>query len=138
MLKVGLVGYGFMGHMHAQCYVATGDASIAALADVDPAKRAEAREKYGCETFENIGDMLNSMELDIVDICVPTYLHEECVVSAVQKVKSVMCEKPMSTSVEGVRPHDRCRQQIRCHPYDRTGNTLLAGIPGHQEPGRFR
>ncbi len=119
MLKVGLVGYGFMGHMHAQCYVATGDASIAALADVDPAKRAEAREKYGCETFENIGDMLNSMELDIVDICVPTYLHEECVVSAVQKVKSVMCEKPMSTSVEA------CDRMIDAA--NKSGATLMIG-----------
>ena len=35
MIKVGLVGYGFMGHMHAQCYEATGEAKVVALADVE-------------------------------------------------------------------------------------------------------
>ncbi len=101
MLKVGLTGYGFMGHMHAQCYTATGEAQIVALADVDPAKRKEAEEKYNCKTYANINDMLAAEpNLDIVDICTPTYLHEECVLAAAPKVKNIMCEKPMSLTVE--------------------------------------
>ena len=100
MLKVGLVGYGFMGHMHAQCYTASGDAKVVALCDIDPEKRKEAEDKYSAKTFDNIEAMLNECELDIVDVCVPTFLHEEMVVKAAKKVKNIMCEKPMSTSVE--------------------------------------
>lgn len=100
MYKVGLVGYGFMGHMHAQCYVATGDAKVVALCDIDPEKRKEAEEKYNCKTYECIDCMLKDSDLDIVDICVPTYLHEEMVVKAAKAKKNIMCEKPMSNSVE--------------------------------------
>lgn len=100
MYKVGLVGYGFMGHMHAQCYVATGNAQITALCDVDPAKRSEAEEKYGCKTYECIDCMLKDADVDVVDICTPTYLHEGLVVKAAKAGKHIMCEKPMSVSVE--------------------------------------
>jgi predicted dehydrogenase len=89
-----------MGHMHAQCYTATGEAKVVALADIDAAKREEAVEKLGCSTYANINDMLAAEELDIVDICLPTFLHEECVIAASGKVKTVICEKPMSLSVE--------------------------------------
>lgn len=48
MMKVGLVGYGFMGKMHAQCYLATGEAGIVAVADVEPGNRQEAEAALGC------------------------------------------------------------------------------------------
>ena len=100
MIKVGLVGYGFMGHMHAQCYAATGEAKVVALADVDPAKRAEASEKLGAQTFESIEDLLANINVDIVDICTPTYLHAQHVITAAHAGKDIMCEKPMSLNVE--------------------------------------
>jgi len=100
MLKVGLVGYGFMGHMHTQCHEATGEAKIVAVADVDPAKRDEAKEKFGCAVFASIEEMLAGVDLDIVDITTPTYLHEECVIAAAKAGKDVMCEKPMALTVE--------------------------------------
>ena len=119
MFKVGLVGYGFMGHMHAQCYVATGDAKIEALCDIDPAKRKEAEDKYGCKTYECIDCMLKDANLDIVDVCVPTYLHEEMVIKAAKAGKNIMCEKPMSTSVEA------CERMIKA--VKDAGTTLMFG-----------
>jgi len=100
MIKVGLVGYGFMGHMHSQCHVAAGESKIVAVADVDPAKRDEAKEKFACEVYESIQDMLASADIDMVDICTPTYLHCEQVVAAAKAGKSILCEKPMALSVE--------------------------------------
>ncbi|MHB0911957.1 MAG: Gfo/Idh/MocA family protein [Armatimonadota bacterium] len=116
MLKVGLVGYGFMGHMHAQCYVATGEAQMVAVADVDPAKRAEAESK-GWKAYPSVEAMLEGENLDIVDICTPTYLHEKHVVAAAGKVKHIMCEKPMSISVES------CDRMIEA--VERSGATLM-------------
>lgn len=100
MIKVGLVGYGFMGHMHTQCYEASGDAEIAAVADVEQEKRDEAAAKFGCPTFANVDDMLAACGIDLVDVCTPTYLHECCVIPAAKAGKDIMCEKPMSISVE--------------------------------------
>ncbi|MHB1000279.1 MAG: Gfo/Idh/MocA family protein [Armatimonadota bacterium] len=100
MIKVGLVGYGFMGHMHAQCYNASGDAKVVAVADVEAEKRDEAKSKLGCEVYASIEDMLANADIDLVDVCTPTYLHECCVVAAAGAGKDIMCEKPMSISVE--------------------------------------
>ncbi len=99
MIKVGLVGYGFMGHMHAQCYGAAG-AKVAAVADVEPEKRREAEEKLKCLAFASLDELLESMEVDLVDICTPTYLHEELVVTAARAGRNIMCEKPMSLTVK--------------------------------------
>ena len=100
MIKVGLVGYGFMGHMHAQCYEATGQAKIVALADAEPDRRAEIEEKLKCRTFDSLAAMLASAEVDMVDICTPTYLHEKMVKAAAAAGKPILCEKPMSLTVD--------------------------------------
>lgn len=100
MIKVGLVGYGFMGHMHSQCHAAAGESKIVAVADVDPAKRDEAKEKYNCEVYASVEEMLKSADIDMVDICTPTYLHAEHVVAAANAGKHILCEKPMAMSVE--------------------------------------
>lgn len=100
MINVGLIGYGFMGHMHAQCHEATGQAKVAALVDPEPDRRKEAEAKLGCKTFAAISDLLDWGGVDMVDICTPTYLHEEQVIAVAKAGKPVLCEKPMSLSVE--------------------------------------
>lgn len=100
MLKVGLVGYGFMGHMHADCYLASGQATIAAVADIQSGKRDEAATAFGCPVFESLQALLDSVDVDIVDICLPTGLHESHAVLALQRGKHMICEKPMALTVE--------------------------------------
>jgi predicted dehydrogenase len=100
MIKVGLVGYGFMGHMHAQCHEATGQARIVGLADVEPDRRKEAEEKLKCRAFGSLAEMLGSADIDMVDICTSTYLHEEMAIAAAKAGKHILCEKPMSLTVE--------------------------------------
>jgi predicted dehydrogenase len=119
MIKVGLVGYGFMGHMHAQCYEATGEAKVVGLADVEDDRRKEAGEKLACRTFSSLQDMLASADIDMVDICTPTYLHEEMVIAAVKAGKPVLCEKPMSLSVES------CDRMIRA--VKKAGVSMMTG-----------
>jgi|YNPNPStandDraft_1061719.scaffolds.fasta_scaffold00003_35 predicted dehydrogenase len=100
MIKVGLVGYGFMGGMHSQCYQATGKAKIVAVADVEADRCDKAAADLNCETFDSIEAMLESVDVDVVDICTPTYLHEDHVLAVAEAGKHIMCEKPMSLSVE--------------------------------------
>ena len=100
MIRIGLVGYGFMGKMHAQCYAATGRAKVAALADVEADRRGEAASKLGCQPYESLQAMLENADIDAVDICTPTYLHEEHVIAAARAGRHIFCEKPLSLSVE--------------------------------------
>ncbi|MCE5315090.1 MAG: Gfo/Idh/MocA family oxidoreductase [Armatimonadota bacterium] len=99
MIKVGLVGYGFMGDMHAQCHNAAGESRIVAVVDVDEAKRDKAKKKIGCDVYATIDDMLASADVDMVDICTPTFLHAEHAVAAARAGKHILCEKPMAMTV---------------------------------------
>lgn len=100
MIKIGLIGYGFMGKMHAECYAASGKGQVVALADVERDRRDDASAKWGCRAFESIGELLDGADVDAVDICTPTYLHEEHILTAIGAVKDVFCEKPLALTKE--------------------------------------
>ena len=96
MIRIGLVGYGFMGKMHAECYSASGKGTIVSIADVEADRRQEASAKLGCPAFESVDALLKGSDVDAVDVCTPTYLHEEHVLKAIAAWKNVFCEKPLS------------------------------------------
>ena len=100
MLKVGIIGCGFMGTMHANCYKNIEGVKIVALADV----RRECAEKLaeGTEAviFGDGRELIDNAEVDIIDICLPTYLHCEYALMAMDKVKYLFVEKPVALTRE--------------------------------------
>lgn len=100
MIKVGLIGCGFMGTMHANCYKNIDGVEIVALADL----RTECAEKLAEGTSAVIygdgKDLINNADVDIIDICLPTYLHSEYAIAAMSKVKYVFVEKPVALTKE--------------------------------------
>lgn len=99
MFKVGLVGAGFMGRMHATVYGVVDGARLETVYDVH-ADRAEAMAaSSGCGTSPSFEELLAS-DIDIVDICLPTYLHSQYTVAAAQAGKHVFCEKPMALALD--------------------------------------
>ena len=100
MLKVGLIGCGFMGTMHANCYKKIDGVEIVALADI----RTECAETLAIGTKAKIysdgKDLINDAEVDIIDICLPTYMHSEYALLAMDKVKYVFVEKPVALTEE--------------------------------------
>ena len=113
MLKVGIVGFGFMGRTHYKCWKALDGVNIAAVCDANPNIEEDTKRAVG-----NIGDpnetvdfdsltlyadfdkMLAKEQLDAVSITLPTYLHPENSVKALSKGVNVMCEKPMALTAE--------------------------------------
>lgn len=100
MVKIGLIGYGFMGKMHAECYAASGTGRVVAIADVEADRRDQAADEYGCRTFDSIEALLGGADVDAIDVCTPTYLHEEHVLAAVKAGKDIFCEKPLALTNE--------------------------------------
>lgn len=96
MIKVGLIGCGFMGGMHAACYAALAPlgVKVVAVADVRP---DFAKQLAGEDTavFECGMDLIANADVDVVDICLPTYLHTEHAVAAMKAGKHVFVEKPI-------------------------------------------
>ena len=99
MLKVGLVGCGGISGAHVPGWQALDDCEIVAICDV----RQEMMDKYpGPRQYLSFDEMLQKEELDIVDICLPTFLHPDYAIKAMEKGINVLCEKPISLNRDDV------------------------------------
>lgn len=96
MIKVGLIGCGFMGGMHSACYAALEGlgVKVTAVADVRP----EYAEKLanGAEIYATGMELIEKADVDVVDVCLPTHLHAAHAVAAMKAGKNVFVEKPIA------------------------------------------
>ena len=99
MLKVGVVGVGGISGAHVPAWEALTDTELVALCDVRPERMAQYP---GKRHYTDIDEMLRNERLDILDICLPTYLHVDTAVKAMEKGIHVICEKPISTDPKEV------------------------------------
>ncbi|MBO4953868.1 MAG: Gfo/Idh/MocA family oxidoreductase [Clostridia bacterium] len=100
MLKIGLIGCGFMGGMHAACYAALDNVKVVAVADLRADKAKEVADKSGAAIYENGEALIANADVDAVDICLPTYLHTHHAVLAMKAGKHVFIEKPVALNRE--------------------------------------
>ena len=112
MLRIGILGFGFMGNMHYNCYKDREDASVVAICDADAKRLHENNgvagnisgtkrtvDLTGIELFSNFGEMLQKANLDAVSITLPTYMHADFTCQALQAGVNVLCEKPMGLNI---------------------------------------
>ena len=132
MIRVGVVGLGFMGKTHFNCYKAIDDVQVAAVCDADEKKLKDpsgmagnlaGAEKpldfTGVELYTNFAEMLAKAKLDAVSITLPTYMHAEHTIKALRKGLNVMCEKPMALDVP------QCKRMIAA--MNKSGKILQIG-----------
>ena len=107
-LRVGLVGYGGIGRVHALGYRAIplhygldADAvQVTAVATSHRDSAARARRELGCEhAAADYRELLDRDDIDVIDCSVPNHRHEEVVVAAAAAGKHVYCEKPLARTV---------------------------------------
>lgn len=110
MINVGIIGVGGISGVHIPNYIEHSNTRIVALCDIIP-ERAQGK----TQTAINIGtaqetvveakayldyhDLLKDDEVELVDICLPTYLHAEAAIAALEAGKHVLSEKPMALNV---------------------------------------
>jgi predicted dehydrogenase len=100
MIKVGLIGCGFMGSMHVNCYKNIPGVEIVALADLREEKAKALAEGTSAKLYADGADLIANAEVDIIDICLPTYLHAKYALLAMEKVKYLFIEKPVALTAE--------------------------------------
>jgi predicted dehydrogenase len=113
-VKLGLLGIGFMGSMHFNAYRAYRKAKVVALSDLNPAKlsgdwssiagniddpNAAAVDLTGIHLHADPADLFADPDVDVVDITLPTFLHAQYAVAALEAGKHVVCEKPMAITL---------------------------------------
>jgi len=99
MVKIGVIGAGFMGSMHSQCYSLIPEVKLIGIADIRKEKAKELSEKFNCLTYNDAEKLLKNPEVDAVDICLPTFMHKEWVIKAADAGKDILCEKPIALNL---------------------------------------
>lgn len=99
---IGIVGAGWgADNIHAPCHMRNPKAELVAVADMFEEAAKRFAEKHGCEAwYTDYNKMLKREDIDIVEVCVPNYLHAEVSIAAMEAGKNVICEKPLAISVE--------------------------------------
>lgn len=93
MLKVGLVGLGGISGAHVAGWNAAEGAELVAICDV---REEQLAKHQNVNKYSDFHQMLEEEKLDILDICLPTYLHTQCALEAMKRGIHVLCEKPIS------------------------------------------
>jgi len=111
-LRVGLIGYGFIGRVHTLAYQ-----SIPFYYDPLPCKirlvgvssgheescrKAVAQAGYEFWTTD-WRELVERDDIDIIDCCAPNFLHKDIVIQALQSGKHVYCEKPLAMNLAEAR-----------------------------------
>ena len=90
---IGLGGVGSWGHLPGYEEI-TDQAKIVAFCDVNPGAINEAATKHGAKTYSDYKQLLADPSVEMVDICLPHFLHAEVALAAARAKKHVLCEKP--------------------------------------------
>lgn len=101
-VAVGIAGLGRSGwNIHAQALRTMPERfRIAAVMDVDAARRAEAETALGCRAYPRFDDLVADDGLDLVVIATPNGLHTAHAVAAMRAGRHVVAEKPFALTPE--------------------------------------
>jgi predicted dehydrogenase len=119
-IAVGLAGVGYWGSKLARNIDEATGCRLAALCDPDPDRLAASGERYReAARFAQLGDLLDSDELDAIVVATPAFLHAKHVSAALAAGKHVLVEKPLALTVADC--------EDLSERADTTGLTLMVG-----------
>ena len=103
-LRIGMIGYGFMGRAHSNGYNRVKDffdleylPVLQAVAARDPEKAQAFADRWGYKRVEtDWRKLVAADDIDVIDICTPNNLHAEIAIEAAKHGKAILCEKPLS------------------------------------------
>lgn len=100
-LRVALVGCGRISKNHFDAIARIGALELVGVADVVPERARAAGALNAVPWFTSLGEMLRSVECDIITVATPSGLHPEHGIEAARAGKHVVSEKPMAISLAG-------------------------------------
>ncbi len=103
VLKIGIIGTGWIAEPHVNAYLKCPDAKIVACADLIDGKAAAFCKKMGLEDvrlYRSHKELLDNEELDAVSVCTYNCTHAECAIYALEKGVHVLLEKPMCVTLD--------------------------------------
>ena len=96
--RVAVLGAGDMGGRHASHWAAAG-AQVVVVADADAERAAALAEAYGAEASGDPTEAAARVDVDVVSVCLPTFLHAGVTVAALEGGADVLSEKPVALTL---------------------------------------
>ncbi len=125
MLKVGLLGAGRIGQVHAAVVAAHEGSKLAAISDVYAPAAEELAAKYHAQVRSS-DEIIADDAINAVLIATSTDTHSDLIEAATQAGKAVMCEKPVDLSLERARA---CLEVVSA-----TGRPVMIGFNRRFDP----
>ena len=139
-VRIGLVGYNFMGRAHSNAYRQVpfffpelpAQPVMQVLCGRTKERTRAAAAQFGWpEAVFSVNELLTREDIDFVDITAPNNQHAELVIRAAEAGKHVFCEKPLATSLKDARAALKAVQKagvihMICHNYRRAPAVSLA------------
>lgn len=117
-LKVGVIGVGGIARTHMPGWAASPHAEVIAGSDIsEPNLQAWGKEFGVSRLSTNVEDLIESPDIDIIDVCTPNNYHAPLAIAAMKAGKHVICEKPLAPTPQAIRDMIAAR--------DRTGKMLM-------------
>lgn len=99
-IRIGIIGAKFAGSFHAEVWQSLPGATVAAIAEISENDREKFRTKYQvAKAYGDAADMIADPDIDLIDICVPNFLHADVAIAAMLGGKDVVTEKPFATTL---------------------------------------
>jgi len=98
-MKIALLGTGF-GQAHAAVYAERPDVDEVVVFGRTPGKLPTISGQFGFATTTDLDALIADPSVDLVDICLPTALHAEIAVRAMQAGKDLLIELPLAATLE--------------------------------------
>ena len=109
MLKVAVVGVGYLGEFHAQKYAALEECKLIGVVDIDNKKGEKVATELGVNFYEDYNEILDIV--DVVSIVVPTVNHFKTAKAFLESGVHVLLEKPFAETVEEAETLDQIARE---------------------------
>ena len=119
-MRFGLIGAGGIGRIRAKALTNAAGCELTAIADVDVDRARAVAPSRKTLVFQDYQQLLSSDAEEAVVVSTPPQFHEEIVISALEAGKHVLCEKPLSNTL------DACRRMVETSK--KTGRVLATGF----------
>ncbi|QQO10168.1 Gfo/Idh/MocA family protein [Breznakiella homolactica] len=101
-LSAVIVGAGYMGKKHLECYGNIDSVNVTGIVDLSEEKGKALAGQGGCAWFKTLEDCFAQNKPDFVDVCLPSNLHRDAAVTALGQGCDVLVEKPFAVELEDI------------------------------------